>query len=182
MASAMSESETKSDNSRSSSPEPVYQRDQEAFEVYCEEREPMSQLHPAFVVDRKVATHPLWRGPIVLCFGFGIDSDLLVDYALKHGLTTQEKLSEGSFQRRGRTRASAMFDAQKHLKKKSRAARLHLRYPVHVKHDIVIALYDNYSKENEEMSEEHERIVLDYWRNALELPEDEMPLWYFEQD
>lgn len=65
------------------------------------------------------------------------------------------------------------------MKKVSHAARLHLRYPIHPKHDIVVALYDNYSKEDEEMSEEHERIVL-AWRKALGLPPDEMPLWYFE--
>lgn len=150
--------------------------------MYCAEREPTPQLDPAFVVDHNLARNPHWHGPIVLCFGFGIDSERLVDYALKHNLTTLDKQFSGPVERQGRMRARAMFDAQKHLKKNSRAARLHLRYPVHPKHDIMIALYDNYSKEHEEMSEEHERIVLDYWRNALELPEDEMPLWYFEQD
>lgn len=140
----------------------------------------MAQLDPAFVVDHKLARNPHWRGPIVLCFGFGIDSERLVDYALKHGLTDLKKQFEGSVVSQGCMRTRAVLDAQKHLKKKSRAARLHLRYPVHPKHDIVVALYDNYSKENEEMSEEHERIVLDSWRKALGLPPDEMPLWYYE--
>lgn len=105
--------------------------------VCCIVRKPMAQPEPVFVVDHKLAESPWYSYPVLLCFGFGLDSDVLVNYALKHKLTDEKTLSEGTVGRMSRMCYKAMMDAQRRLKKASHAARLHLRFPYHVDADVV---------------------------------------------
>lgn len=78
--------------------------------------------------------------------------------------------------------AKAWWNAQRRLQRVTRAAYLHLCFPVHTEHNILLALYSNWSKEDEEMSEEHEQIVLEALKRELDLPLDEMPMWYSDVD
>lgn len=142
----------------------------------------MAQLEPVFFVDTTLRHSTWYQYPVRLCFGFGLDSDLLVDYALKQNITDERALSEVTIGQQGRTHTRAVFEAQKRLKKVTRAARHHLRIPIHLEYGVALALYDNWSKEDEGMSEEHEKIVLDSLKKELGFSPDLAPMWYFEME
>lgn len=150
------------------------------WEEYCAKLQPMAQLYRYFVVDSDLRSKPWYKLPPKVYYGFGLKSDRL--YAIQHNLVTKADISEGNLQSRGRMHAKAWMDARAHLKKVTRAARLHLRFPVHTEHEVLLALYSNWSKDYEEMSLEHEQIVVEELKKRLGLAANTMPMWYFDAD
>lgn len=152
----------------------------QVFDAYCRARQPLSQLPLSLTVDHSAMRHWWYREPVKLAFGFGTTIDDLLAYANKVKILTTEKLEaceEETLEDLMVTKA--LKSVERHLRWVTRA-RLKFRTPVHVKYDTVITLWDNFTKEAQELDDEDTKEVLDLLREELGLPEDEQPMWYFE--
>lgn len=107
----------------------------------------------------------------------------LLTYAKKVKILTDAKLNatENDAQDREYMLCDCVNDVEKYLRWVTRA-RLRFRTPVHVKYDTVITLWDNYTKEAQELDDEDTKEVLDLLRKELPTLKDEQPLWYFETE
>lgn len=144
----------------------------------CEARRPFTQLPKALTADHDARSEVWYRGPAKLCFGFGVNSDHLIDYALKHDLVDPSKLREGTPLDIGRARFWAIEAVVDYLQYISEASKLHIGFPLSTEYEYMIYLYSNYSKEDEEMDEEDEKEILDNLRRELDIPEDVPAMWF----
>lgn len=152
----------------------------QVFNAYCRARQPMEQLHPALVVDHDAMRHSWYREPVKLAFGFGTTIDDLLAYANKAKILTTEKLKACEDEQEQHIMVTkALWSVEHHLRWVTRA-RLEFRTPVHVKYDTVITLWDNFTKEDQELDDEDTKEVLDLLKEELGLPNGEQPLWYFQ--
>lgn len=140
----------------------------------------MEQLPLRFTVDHSLASRVYYSGPKLL-FGFGTTIPDLLAYAEKVKILTDAKLkaTENDAQDREYMLCDCVKYVEKHLRWVTRA-RLKFRTPVHVKYDTVITLWDNYTKEEQELDDDDTKEVLDLLREELSVLKEEQPLWYFE--
>lgn len=67
-----------------------------------------------------------------------------------------------------------------HLENVTEAPKLHIGTPISFEYEYMIYLYNNFSKEDEEMKEDDEKEVLEILRRELGIQEDVPAMWWFD--
>lgn len=136
----------------------------------------MEQLPLALTVD-----YSAMRLPVKVAFGFGTTIADLTAYVKRVELLTYEELNNC----RNRQYSDIYINGgivslERYLGWVTREQiDFKLWTPVHVKYDIVVTLWDNYTLPAYQPNDQDTKEVLDLLRKELCLPEEEQPLWYF---
>ncbi|KAA1477643.1 hypothetical protein DENSPDRAFT_861609 [Dentipellis sp. KUC8613] len=152
------------------------------FQRFCEARRPMEQLPLSLTVNHELLKDPCYDGPIKVSFGIGVSFDTLIDYAVRRKLIEHHRVTEGSQDLIDSASNVAVYRVVEHLKNITGARYMWFSLPVALEVDVVIDLYDNYTKEDYEMEEQDEKEVFEIVRSELGIPADETPKWWFIQD
>ena len=134
----------------------------------------MAQLPVAFRPDPQGWKKPWHQGPTyTVCFGFGVTHDQLVEYAIRVGIVSSSRSAL-------RVTPAALY-ATKHIAKIAEVD-LDMRSIYHPTYQYCLRLYNNYTQHFKELVEEDEKDVLDTIREELKIPEEEVPMWYFQMN
>lgn len=135
----------------------------------------MLELKPEYLVpDASVIPYYSLGAPDVVSFGFGVTYERMIQYAFKAGIIQTTAPTEDVI-------GMMCEDICVRIKAFSGAPQLDARTPIHDKYNVVIVLYDNYSKPRGfEMDRTQEEAIVQVIRRELQVPKDEKPMWYFD--